>query len=100
MSTILDDPVGRQALDRLLITPETVREHPELRQSFAAIITPDGRRARFDLTQAERVFSHAAMDQVQTLRRRLDDYLGDLDGMHVRRRDHRRRTPSRPISGR
>jgi RND superfamily putative drug exporter len=83
VSTILTDPVGRRALDCLLITPENVREHPELAQSVTAYLTSDGRRARFDLTQAERVFSHAAMDQVQSIRGRLADYLGDVDGMRI-----------------
>ena len=72
-------PGRPRALDRLLINAETVREHPELLRSFAAYISPDGRRARIDLAQADRVFSAAAMDQVETLRRRLRDYLGDLD---------------------
>jgi RND superfamily putative drug exporter len=84
VASILEDPVGRRALDRLLITPETVRDHPELNRSFDAYITPDGRRARIDLTQADPMFSAAAMDQVQTLRRRLNDYLGEVEGLHVR----------------
>ena len=57
VASILRDPVGRRALDHLLINAETVQEHPELLKSFAAYITPDGRRARIDLAQAERVFS-------------------------------------------
>ena len=52
VALILRDPVGREALDRLLITPETVAEHPELKKSLAAYIALDGRRARIDLTQA------------------------------------------------
>ena len=52
IAAILDDPVGRRSLDRLLITPETVRDHPELRESFDTYITPDGKAARFDVTQA------------------------------------------------
>jgi len=79
IATILDDPVGRRALDRLLITPETVRDHPELVESFETYITPDGRAARLDVTQGARVFSAEAMDEVLTLRRRLDDRL-DEDG--------------------
>ena len=66
VTKILDDPVGRHALDRLLITPETVREHPDLLQSFAAYISPDGKRARIDVTPGERLNSEAAMDQVVT----------------------------------
>lgn len=84
VAMILDDPVGRRALNRLLITPETVRDHPELNASFHAYITPDGHQARIDLTQADRVFSAGAMDQVLTLRKRLDDYLGEVEGMSVR----------------
>lgn len=83
MGVILDDPLGRRALDRLLITPETIKENPELLRSFAAYITPDGRHARIDLTLAARVFSNEAMNQVQTLRERLDDYLGEYQGIHV-----------------
>ena len=83
VTAILNDPVGRRALDRLLIDERTVHDNPELLRSFAAYITPDGRRARIDLTQANRMFSHAAMDQVLTLRRRLNDYLGEYQGIHV-----------------
>ncbi len=83
LSTILTDPVGRRALDHLLINDETVHDHPELSRSFAAYIAPDGRRARIDLTQAGRMFSHEAMDQTQSLRRRLDDYLGEYEGIRV-----------------
>jgi RND superfamily putative drug exporter len=82
--SILGDPVGRRALDRLMIDAGTVRAHPELLRSFAVYITPDGRRARIELAQADRVFSGAAMDQVLSLRRRLNEYLGDLDGTPVR----------------
>jgi RND superfamily putative drug exporter len=84
VSTVLDDPVGRRALDRLLINAETVEAHPELLRSFAVYLSPDGRRARIELAQAERVFSTSAMDQVGTLRRRLNEYLDDLEGVPVR----------------
>ena len=60
-----------------------MHEHPELLRSFAAYITPDGHRARIDLTQADRIFSNDAMDQVLTLRRRLNDFLGEYQGIHV-----------------
>jgi RND superfamily putative drug exporter len=80
---ILNDPVGRRALDRLLIDEQTVHEHPELLMSFAAYITPDGHRTRIDLTQSDRIFSHDAMNQVLTLRRRLNDFLGEYEGIQV-----------------
>ena len=83
VSSILENPVGRQALNRLMITPETVRDHPELRRSFDAYITPDGHRSRIDLTQVDRIYSAAAMDQVETLRRRTNEFLGDFEGLHV-----------------
>jgi RND superfamily putative drug exporter len=83
VSAILNDPVGRRSLDHLLINDETVHEHPDLLKSFAAYITPDGHRARIDLTQSDRIFSHAAMDQVLTLRRRLNDFLGEYQGVGV-----------------
>ena len=84
VSEVLDDPVGRHSLDRLLITPQTVREHPELLQSFAAYMSPDGRTARIDVVQGERMDSMAALDQVMDLRRRLGEYLGESRWLHVR----------------
>jgi putative drug exporter of the RND superfamily len=83
VTSILTDPVGRRALDRLLINDQTVHEHPELLRSFAAYITDDGRHARLDVTQADRIFSNDAMNYVHTLRRRLGDYLGEYEGIHV-----------------
>ena len=46
VSSMLEDPVGRRALDRLMVTPETVRDHPEILRSFAAYIAPGGQRPR------------------------------------------------------
>jgi len=79
LSTILADPVGRRALDRLLITPETARDHPELRRALDAYVTADGRSARLDVTQGSRMFSGESMDEVLAIRRRLGDRL-DEDG--------------------
>ena len=76
---MLENPVGRRALTQIMITPETVRDHPELRRSFDAYISADGHRARIDLTQADRIYSAAAMDQVETLRRRTSEFLGDFE---------------------
>ena len=84
VTSILDDPVGRRALDRLLINDDTVRQHPELHASFATYITPDGHRARIDLTQSDPVFSEGAMNQVVSLRRRLNEFLDEADGPRVR----------------
>jgi RND superfamily putative drug exporter len=83
LNTILTDPVGRRVLDHLLINSETVHDHPELSRSFAAYITPDGHHARIDLMQAGRMFSHDAMDQTESLRRRLNEYLDEYEGMRV-----------------
>ena len=77
ISIILADPVGRRSLDRLLITTDTVRDHPELRESFETYLTADGKAARFDLTQRARVFSTEAMDEVIALRQKLRDRLNE-----------------------
>jgi putative drug exporter of the RND superfamily len=82
VSSILSDPVGRRALDRLLITSKTVKENPELLRAFSAYIAEDSRGAhltRIDLMPSTRMFSPEALDQVGTLRRRLREYLGELD---------------------
>ncbi len=75
LTKILRDPVGHETLNRLLITPGDIREHPELQKSFDAYLSPDGRLARFDVEQDHRMFSNEAMEQVLTLRKRLRDYL-------------------------
>jgi len=78
VAAILNDPVGHRALDRLLITPETVRANPALLRSFASYISADGKLARIDLTPTERVFSAQALDQVERLRGRLREYVGEM----------------------
>jgi len=84
VSAILGDPVGRHALDRLLITPETVRENPDLKKSFEAYISPDGRVSRIDVIPSERMNSESAMNQVLTLRRRLSEYLDESPWLRVK----------------
>jgi RND superfamily putative drug exporter len=79
IGNILEDPVGRRALDRLLINEQTIAENPELERSFDAYISPDGRMARIDLVQTGRPFSPEALDQVERLRERLNDYLQEYD---------------------
>ncbi len=83
VSAILADPVGKRALDRLLITPETVRDNPDLTRSFAAYLSRDGKLARIDLTPRTRVFSDKGLDQVVDLRRRLNEYVGEMRGPKV-----------------
>ncbi len=83
VSSILENSVGRRALNQLMINEETIREHPELRRSLDAYITRDGQRSRIDLTQVDRIYSAAAMDQVETLRRRTNEFLGDFEGVQV-----------------
>jgi putative drug exporter of the RND superfamily len=82
VSSILADPVGRRALDRLLITKSTVKENPELLRAFSVYIAegPGGAHlARIDVKPSNRMFSPEALDQVTTIRARLKDYLGELD---------------------
>jgi putative drug exporter of the RND superfamily len=67
VASMLENPVGRRALNRLMITDETICRHPELRRSFSAYITQDGHRSRIDLTQSDRIYSAGAMDQVTPL---------------------------------
>jgi RND superfamily putative drug exporter len=84
IAAILTDPVGRHALDRLLITKENIRQNPDLQRSFAAYISPDGKMARIDLTQSARIFSAEALDQVLVLRRRLQEYLAEEHALPAR----------------
>ena len=79
MTTILQDPVGRRALDHLLITPQTVRDFPALQRSFDTYIAQDGKLARLDLIQKSRIFSAKSMDDVITIRRKLLDRLDQED---------------------
>ena len=79
LTTILQDPVGRRALDRLLITPQTVQDFPALQRSFDTYIARDGKLARLDLIQKSRIFSAKSMDDVITIRRKLADRLDQED---------------------
>jgi RND superfamily putative drug exporter len=83
VTDILGDPVGRRALDRLLITPSTVRDFPELKRSLEAYISPDGHFARIDIAQTDRFFSTDAMSQVSALRHRVGDFLHEQDDVPI-----------------
>ena len=83
VSNILDSPVGRHALDRLLITRDTIRENPDLGRALQAYLSPDGKVARIDLVQAERIFSTAAMRQVLALRQRVRNFLDEQDEVPI-----------------
>jgi RND superfamily putative drug exporter len=72
------------ALERLLINPRTIREHPELLKSFEAYISRDGKTARIDLTQRSRMFSTDAMQQVERMRKRLREYVAEQDKVVAR----------------
>jgi RND superfamily putative drug exporter len=84
VTAILSDPVGRRALDKLLITPRNREENPELEKSFEVYISPDRSLARIDLVQADRLCSAPALDQVETLRRRIGEYLAEEDAIPTR----------------
>jgi RND superfamily putative drug exporter len=77
LQVITDDPVGKRALDRLLVNSSLLEEHPELEQSFSVYISPDHHRARLDLIQTDRLFSPPALDQVEHIRARVNEYLGE-----------------------
>jgi len=83
VGAILADPVGRRALDRLMVNSATLADYPELQRSFDIYLSPDGHHARIDVSQSERVFSSAATDQVVILRRKLQDFLADSGGPRV-----------------
>jgi RND superfamily putative drug exporter len=75
LAVILEDPEGRAALGRLLITPADLADRPDLRKALVYYLSPDGRRARIELEPTDPVFSAAGIDAVEALRRRLDDEL-------------------------
>jgi RND superfamily putative drug exporter len=77
ITAILNDPVGQQSLDRLLITQNTIRDHPEILESLDNYITPDGKTTRIDITQRARIFSNDAMNQVVELRKKVVDRLDE-----------------------
>lgn len=83
VAAILADPVGQHALDRLLITPRDIEQHPELLKSFAAYLSPDNHAARIDVEQTDRMFSPEALKQVITLRSRLREFLNERGGDQI-----------------
>jgi len=83
MRSILRDPVGRRALDVLLVNAATLKANPELRRSFDNYLTADGHRARIDVAQGDRLFSGPALDEVVRLRAGLKGFLAHADGPAV-----------------
>jgi RND superfamily putative drug exporter len=83
LGTILDDPLGRSVLDHLLISGDDLRAHPELQTGFQTYFSGDGRLARIDLAQGDVLFSPAAIDQVDAIRRRVAEFLGDADWLRA-----------------
>lgn len=83
LSLILKDKVGERALDRLLVRSDTLAENADLRESLKAYISPDGRLARLDATQDRRIFSTEAMADVETLRKRLNEFLSEYEGIRA-----------------
>ena len=82
IANILEDPVGRRALDRLLINEQTIEENPEILRSLDYYLGHPrpgfplaSRLARIEVEQTARPLSPAALEQVETIRRRLRDYV-------------------------
>lgn len=84
LSTIIESPVGRRALDRLLITPENIKAEPRLREALDVYVSSDGRITRLDIEPEDPMFSVSAMQRVQSLRRRITEFLNELDWIHAR----------------
>jgi putative drug exporter of the RND superfamily len=84
LAAVFDDPVGRRRLDTLMVTEDIVRKHPAIGESFAAYLSDDGRRARIDLSQRDRLFSSEASGEVERLRRLLNAGLAGNGWLNVR----------------
>jgi RND superfamily putative drug exporter len=84
LKTIIDSPVGRRALDRLLITPENIRDEPRLREALNVYISSDGRLTRLDIEPEDPMFSVTAMTRVAGLRKRVGEFLNELDWIQAK----------------
>ena len=84
LKTIIESPVGRRALDRLLITPENIQNEPRLREALDVYISPDGKLTRLDIEPEDPMFSVTAMTRVAGLRKRISDYLNELEWIQAR----------------
>lgn len=84
LKTIIDSPVGRRALDRLLITPENIKAEPRLREALDVYCSNDGRITRLDIEPEDPMFSVTAMQRVVSLRRRITEFLNELDWIQAR----------------
>ncbi len=84
LKTIIDSPVGRRALDRLLITPENIRDEPRLKEALDVYISSDGRLTRLDIEPEDPMFSVTAMTRVAGLRKRVGDFLAELEWIQAK----------------
>lgn len=83
LKTIIESPVGRRALDRLLITPENIKAEPRLQEALGVYISNDGRMTRFDIEPEDPMFSVSAMQRVSGLRKRIGDFLNELEWINA-----------------
>ncbi|MFM7315381.1 MAG: MMPL family transporter, partial [bacterium] len=83
LKTIIESPVGRRALDRLLITQENIKGEPRLQEALGVYISNDGRMTRFDIEPEDPMFSVSAMQRVMGLRKRIADFLNELEWINA-----------------
>ncbi len=85
LRALLDAPGAGRVLDRLALTPQDVKDIPDLQRALDHYVTPAGEATRLELRLADSPNSPAAVATLETLRGRLPGMLQALGlaGAHV-----------------
>lgn len=84
LGAVVEDPVGTEALDRLLLTKENIAEHPEIQRSFDEYISRDGKMTRIEVGSTRRMHSPEALDQADELLERAQNFNDDHKEQYYR----------------
>lgn len=84
IGVIVEDPVGIEAVDRLLLTEQNIKEHPELKAAFEEYVSGDGKTTRIDAGMTARMHSERALDQADELFERAANFDQDHQNDYIK----------------
>jgi RND superfamily putative drug exporter len=86
LGVVIEGPVGADVLDRVLLTRENIKEHPEFERAFAEYISADGKTTRVIVGTTARLHSRDALDDADELLQRADDFDDDYQSRYLKLR--------------
>lgn len=84
MSVVLGDPVGVDALDRLLLTRQNLAENPDFNRAFAEYVSADGKSTRINIGMTARLHSREALRTADELLERAENFNSDYKNRYIK----------------